>query len=47
VLVEVGFVSHETEAARLEDPAYQERIAAGIADGIAAFRAGLARASRR
>jgi N-acetylmuramoyl-L-alanine amidase len=47
VLVEVGFVSHEGESQRLGDPAYQERIAAGIADGIASFRAGLARASRR
>jgi N-acetylmuramoyl-L-alanine amidase len=47
VLVEVGFVSHEHESRRLADPAYQERIAVGIADGIASFRAGLARASRR
>ncbi|HET7755209.1 MAG TPA: N-acetylmuramoyl-L-alanine amidase [Anaeromyxobacteraceae bacterium] len=46
VLVEVGFVSHDTESRRLSDPAYQERIAAGIAEGIASFRAGLARASR-
>jgi N-acetylmuramoyl-L-alanine amidase len=47
VLVEVGFVSHDAESARLADPAYQDRIAAGIADGVASFRAGLARASRR
>lgn len=47
VLVEVGFVSHEGESQRLADPAYQERVAAGIADGVASFRAGLARASRR
>jgi N-acetylmuramoyl-L-alanine amidase len=47
VLVEVGFVSHDVESARLADPAYQDRIAAGIADGVASFRAGLARASRR
>jgi N-acetylmuramoyl-L-alanine amidase len=47
VLVEVGFVSHEGESQRLADPAYQQRVAAGIAEGVASFRAGMARASRR
>jgi N-acetylmuramoyl-L-alanine amidase len=47
VLVEVGFVSHEAESRRLADPEYQERIAGAIAQGIASFRAGLPRASRR
>jgi N-acetylmuramoyl-L-alanine amidase len=46
VLVEVGFISHRDEARLLADPAYQDRIAAAIADGVAAFRAGAARAAR-
>ena len=39
VLLEVGFISHAGESARLGDPAYQERIAAAVADGVRAFRA--------
>jgi N-acetylmuramoyl-L-alanine amidase len=39
VLLEVGFISHPSESARLRDAAYQERIAQAIADGVAAFRA--------
>jgi N-acetylmuramoyl-L-alanine amidase len=47
VLVEVGFLSHPEEAAQLRTPAHQERIAQGIAEGIAAWRqAGRAAASR-
>jgi N-acetylmuramoyl-L-alanine amidase len=46
VLIEVGFISHKEEARRLADPAYQDRIATAVADGIAAFRAGAARATR-
>jgi N-acetylmuramoyl-L-alanine amidase len=34
VLVEVGFLSNPQEAANLANPAYQERLAATIADGI-------------
>jgi N-acetylmuramoyl-L-alanine amidase len=47
VLVEVGFVSHDGEAQRLADPEYQARIAAGIAEGIAAYRAATARTAWR
>jgi N-acetylmuramoyl-L-alanine amidase len=46
VLLEVGFISHEGEAARLRAPEYQERIAAAIAEGIAAWRNASRRASR-
>jgi len=46
VLLEVGFISHEAESHHLRDPAYQERIAQAIADGVAAFRAEGKRASR-
>ena len=47
VLVEVGFLSHPDEAARLRTPRHQERIAQGIAEGISAWRsAGRAAATR-
>ena len=46
VLLEVGFISHEAEAARLRAPEYQERIAAAVADGVAAWRNASRRASR-
>lgn len=39
VLVEVGFVSHAAEARKLASPAYQDRIARAVADGVAAWRA--------
>lgn len=39
VLLEVGFISNEAEAARLRTPAHQEKIAAAVADGVAAWRA--------
>jgi N-acetylmuramoyl-L-alanine amidase len=37
VLVECGFMSHTEECGRLCDPAYQQKIAAGIAKGIDRF----------
>jgi N-acetylmuramoyl-L-alanine amidase len=40
VLLEVGFISNAAEAARLCTADHQERIAAAVADGIAAWRAG-------
>jgi N-acetylmuramoyl-L-alanine amidase len=39
VLLEVGFISNEGEAARLRSPEHQEKIAAAVADGVAAWRA--------
>lgn len=39
VLLEVGFISNDAEAARLRTPEHQERIAAAVADGVAAWRA--------
>jgi N-acetylmuramoyl-L-alanine amidase len=44
VLLEVGFISQED--AKLRTPAYQDRIAAAVAEGVAAFRAPVRRASR-
>jgi len=38
VLLELGFISHDVEGARLKDPAYQEKLAAAIAAGISAWR---------
>jgi len=38
VLIETGFISNPTEEGRLASAAYQEKIAAGIAAGIAAFK---------
>lgn len=39
VLLEVGFISNEAEAARLRSAAHQERIAQAVAEGVAAWRA--------
>jgi len=39
VLLEVGFISNPAEAARLRTAEHQERIAAAVADGVAAWRA--------
>ena len=39
VLLEVGFISNQAEAARLRAPEHQERIAAAVAEGVAAWRA--------
>ena len=38
VLVEVGFVSNAAEARKLATPAYQERVADAITDGVRAWR---------
>ncbi|HZZ85825.1 MAG TPA: N-acetylmuramoyl-L-alanine amidase [Anaeromyxobacteraceae bacterium] len=38
VLLELGFVSQPAEARRLADPAYQDRLARAVADGIASWR---------
>ncbi len=40
ILVEVGFLTNPDEAGRLEDPAYQQRVARAIADGIVDFLGG-------
>ena len=37
VLVETGFISNRSEERKLNDPKYVEKIARGIAEGIAAF----------
>jgi N-acetylmuramoyl-L-alanine amidase len=37
ILVEVGFISHPDEGARLVDPAYQRKAAQAIARGVKAF----------
>jgi N-acetylmuramoyl-L-alanine amidase len=39
VLLEVGFISNPAEAARLKSADHQERIAAAVAEGVAAWRA--------
>jgi N-acetylmuramoyl-L-alanine amidase len=46
VLLEVGFISHEDESARLRTREYRDRIADAVADGIRAFRNETRRASR-
>ncbi len=46
VLLEVGFISHDGEAAKLRTRAYRERIADAVAAGVFAFRAETRRASR-
>jgi N-acetylmuramoyl-L-alanine amidase len=43
VLVEIGFVTNPREAARMESPATQERIARAIASAVSAFRVELDR----
>jgi N-acetylmuramoyl-L-alanine amidase len=37
ILIETGFLSNPAEAARLRSPAYELRVARGLADGVAAF----------
>ena len=37
VLVEGGFISHPTEAKRLGDPAYRQKLAEAIAGGILSY----------
>ncbi|GIX08206.1 MAG: hypothetical protein KatS3mg115_2609 [Candidatus Poribacteria bacterium] len=39
VLIEVGFLSHAEEGRRLQDPAYRQRIAEGIAEGVRRYLA--------
>jgi N-acetylmuramoyl-L-alanine amidase len=46
VLLEVGFISHEGDAAKLRNREYRDRIAAAVADGVRAFRTETRRASR-
>ncbi len=43
VLVEGGFVSHPAEAKRLGDPAYRQKLADAIADGIVKYLDGASR----
>ncbi|MCR4993267.1 MAG: N-acetylmuramoyl-L-alanine amidase [Lachnospiraceae bacterium] len=38
IIFECGYVTDSTEAAKLADPAYQEKIAEGIVDGIDEFK---------
>jgi len=38
VLLEVGFISHAAEARKLAQPAYQEELAAAVAEGVLAWR---------
>ncbi len=37
ILLEMGFLSNPTDAARLSDPTFQNRLAEGIADGVAEY----------
>ncbi len=46
VLLEVGFVSHPEESARLRTAEYQDRVAQAICDGISAWRSQTRAASR-
>jgi N-acetylmuramoyl-L-alanine amidase len=46
VLLEVGFLSNEEEAARLRRREYRDRIAEAVAEGIRAYRGETRRASR-
>jgi N-acetylmuramoyl-L-alanine amidase len=46
VLVEVGFISHAAEARLLATPAYQDEVALGIAEGVAAYRSRAPQAAR-
>lgn len=47
VLVEVGFISHPEEGKRLQDAAYQDKIALAVAEGIRAFLQELERRDAR
>ena len=46
VLLEVGFISNEGEAAKLRRREYRDRIAEAVVDGIRTFRVETRRASR-
>ena len=39
ILVEGGFLSNATDSARVDDPAWRERLAQGIVTGIEAYKA--------
>ena len=43
VLVECGFITNRAEELRMMTPAYQEKLARGIADGITAYRLSILR----
>ena len=43
VLVEVGFISNPREEQLLNDPAYREKVARGIAEGIISYHRGITR----
>ncbi len=45
-LVETGFLTNKEDAVHLNDPAYRERLAAAIADGILSYRGALHGADR-
>lgn len=47
VLVEVGFISHPDEGARLRSAAYQDRLARAIAEGLETFLAEVAKREAR
>ena len=46
VLLEVGFLSNEAEAAKLRTREYRERIAEAVVEGVRVFRGEPRRASR-
>jgi N-acetylmuramoyl-L-alanine amidase len=46
VLLELGFISHPSDAARLATRAYQERIADAVAEAVQAWRQETRRARR-
>ncbi len=47
VLLELGYLSNKEDAARLKSPIFHERLAEGIADGIAAYKQKLDRFASR
>lgn len=47
VLIECGFISNAAERKRLATPAYQEKLAKGIADGVHAYRFSIMRNKTR
>ncbi len=46
LLIEIGYLTHAEEAAALARPAYQNRIATGIAEGVLGFALQMRRISR-
>jgi N-acetylmuramoyl-L-alanine amidase len=46
VLLEVGFISNEQEAAKLRRREYRDQIADAVVEGVRAFRGETRRASR-